>query len=223
MPVDGAGSTRDEHRQPGQQRDRDPGPRPADQLAQLNARASAAPPRSDAGRRWRRSKTSSRVRRSTDELPRPRTPARRPGRSFERRRAAVPSSVDRRSAVVAGARTSRHRRAAAAQLAAARRRGCVTSDPPGRRQAARSSGSWSHEAARGRLIAGPGADQLHLGQQVARQEHRGPARDQLDGAASRISWMPCGSSPLVGSSRTSSRGPRSSAAARPSRWRMPSE
>ena len=40
-------------------------------------------------------------------------------------------------------------------------------------------------------------------------------------SSSRISWMPCGSRPLVGSSRMSSRGRRISAAARPSRWRMP--
>src|SRR5450759_3798511 len=40
---------------------------------------------------------------------------------------------------------------------------------------------------------------------------------------SRTSRMPRGSRPLVGSSRISSRGARSRAAARPSRWRMPSE
>ena len=37
----------------------------------------------------------------------------------------------------------------------------------------------------------------------------------------RISLMPCGSSPFVGSSSTSSRGRRISAAPSPSRWRMP--
>ena len=42
-------------------------------------------------------------------------------------------------------------------------------------------------------------------------------------SSSRISRMPCGSRPLVGSSSTSSRGWRSSAPARPSRWRIPSE
>ena len=40
---------------------------------------------------------------------------------------------------------------------------------------------------------------------------------------SRMSLMPRGSRPLVGSSRMSSCGRRTSAAARPSRWRMPSE
>ena len=40
---------------------------------------------------------------------------------------------------------------------------------------------------------------------------------------SRTSRIPCGSRPLVGSSSTSSSGERSSAAARPSRCRMPSE
>ena len=39
----------------------------------------------------------------------------------------------------------------------------------------------------------------------------------------RISWMPWGSRPLVGSSSTRRRGVRSNAAASPRRWRMPSE
>jgi hypothetical protein len=42
-------------------------------------------------------------------------------------------------------------------------------------------------------------------------------------SSSRISWIPCGSRPFVGSSSTSSRGRRTSAAASPSRCRMPSE
>ena len=42
-------------------------------------------------------------------------------------------------------------------------------------------------------------------------------------SSSRTSRMPCGSRPFVGSSRTSSSGWRSSAPARPSRWRIPSE
>ena len=41
--------------------------------------------------------------------------------------------------------------------------------------------------------------------------------------SSRISTMPCGSSPLVGSSRMMKSGLLTSAIAMPSRWRMPSE
>ena len=67
-----------------------------------------------------------------------------------------------------------------------------------------------------------GADQLDLAEEVARQEHGGAAAASSANRA-RISRMPCGSRPLVGSSSTSSLGWRMSAAARPRRWRMPSE
>ena len=68
----------------------------------------------------------------------------------------------------------------------------------------------------------PVAGLLDLAEQVARHEH-GPPLGAERRSSSRISRMPAGSRPLTGSSSTSSAGSFSNAAARPSRWRMPSE
>ena len=67
------------------------------------------------------------------------------------------------------------------------------------------------------------ADLLDLGQQVARRRRRWCPRRRAPATRVRTSRVPCGSRPFVGSSRTSSSRGRSRAAARPSRWRMPSE
>ena len=71
--------------------------------------------------------------------------------------------------------------------------------------------------------ADPRAQVLDLGEQVAGQEDRRAGGRLSSSSSWRISWMPRGSSPLVGSSRMSSSGLRIRAAAMPSRCRMPSE
>ena len=50
------------------------------------------------------------------------------------------------------------------------------------------------------------ADLLHLGQDVRAQQHRDPGRRRARGSSSRMSRMPAGSRPLVGSSRISRSG-----------------
>ena len=68
-----------------------------------------------------------------------------------------------------------------------------------------------------------GADLLDLGEQVAGDQHGGAVAGQRAAIRLRTSRVPCGSSPLVGSSRTIRSLGVSSAAAMASRWHMPSE
>ena len=64
---------------------------------------------------------------------------------------------------------------------------------------------------------------LQLGQGVGGQQHRRAARRAAPRRSRRSSWRRAGSRPVVGSSRSSTRGSPSSAWASPSRWRMPLE
>ena len=185
---------------------RHPGARPADSLRsstrdhRRDLRAGASL-RAGAGRRAARPPPASR--RCGGQLGHPDPGGDQPG--VERGRvAAADQQPRRRRAARPGRRAGR---------APAPGRGCRTTVAPvGARRSASSSCSTSRPRS---STPDPGAQLLDLGRAGGWTGRPSSRRGCRSSSSSRISWMPCGSRPLVGSSSTSSRGRRSSAAARP--------
>ena len=230
MPVD-LEEDADDHGQTGQQGDRHPGAGAAQQLGQLDARSRrslgcrAAPARRSrtAGRSRARSGAAGQARGRRPPASAARGPARGRGRPGSTSRlltasAGSPLRWTRRWCLVqpldgdaAGAQEGRgHRRVG--RLDAQDARSAPAARPPG---------------------PGPRGDRWPSSPPGCRSAPPRPGGGWTGTPSSppatrstnsvRSSWMPCGSRPLVGSSRISRRGCRSSAAARPRRWRMPIE